>query len=151
MRHFFVFIFLISSYLLKAQNVPNPQNKITRREADSIRSVVMNRELLLNPTEASRFWPLYDMQQRELQILNRDYFIWQNQNKNRIDFMTNGELMNFLQKQNNYLQQRLEIRKKYDQQYRRILTLKQLAHLYLSEDKYARELVQYRIRKALSE
>lgn len=145
-----MFLIFLCSFS-KAQIKINPDKKITRQEADSIRSVIMNRELLLNPAEASRFWPVYERELKEIQKLNRDYFIWLNQNKNQVDRMSNSELQDFLQKQDEYLQKKLDLRRAYDIQFRKILSLKQIAHLYLSEDKYARELVQYRIRKGLSD
>lgn len=145
-----VFLLTLSVSVFAQNKLPNDR-KITRQEADSIRSVIMNRELLLNPTEASRFWPLYDRELKEIQNLNRDYFIWLNQNKNLVDRMTNSELQQFLQTQDEYLQKKLDIRRIYDIQFRKILSLKQLAHLYLSEDKYARALVQYRIHRMLNE
>jgi hypothetical protein len=134
-----------------AQNQNNSDKKITRAEADSIRTRVMNRELLLNPNEASRFWPVYERELNEIQKLNREYFIWLNQHKNQVDRMSNADLQDFLQKQDDYLQKKLNLRREYDGLFRKILSLRQLAHLYLSEDKFARELVQYRIRKGLSD
>jgi|GEM_PF-3513468 len=151
MRILILLLFSIFSIPVIGQ-IKNPNDhKITRQEADSIRSVVMNRELLLNTNEASRFWPIYDREQRDIQKLNRDYFTWFNMHKGMIDRMTNPELEDFLQKQDDYQQKKLELRRLYNNLFRKILSLKQIAHLYLAEDKFARELVQYRIRKGLSD
>ncbi len=152
-----VVFFLISFYtVVSAQINPKkfhrgPGNTVTRQEADSLRTAIMNRELLLSPAEASRFWPVFQAQLEELQLLNKNYFMWFNANKDKIQEFSKGELDDFLKKQDEYYVNKFNLRKHYDQAYRRILSTRQLAHFYVAEEKFSRQLIRFRLRKGLLE
>jgi hypothetical protein len=152
MKILFLIFFLFISFLAFSQNrVPGNKSQVSQKEADSIRTAVMNRELLLSPSEASRFWPLYEVELKEIQSMNHAYFKWVNQQKNQIDKMSDSQLQDFLAKQDDYLLKKLDLRRRYELIYKRIISLKQLAHLYTSEEIYQRQLIQFRIKKGQSQ
>ncbi len=152
MKILFLLFLVLTFTSLKAQNRPiQDRNKISHREADSIKISILSRELYLNQRQANLFWPIYEKKLQELKTLNKEYFTWFRSQKDRVDQMSNPEINYFLQRLDNYLQQKLEIRRVYEKEFRRILNPNQMAHLYLSEDKFAREIVQFRINKGLGE
>lgn len=122
---------------------------ITSREADSLRVSVINKELHLSSEESRKFWPVYNDFSKELNLLDQEYFKKLNLFKKNIDQLNDNELNRFIADDFDFQQQRIDLKKKYNTLLRSFLSLRKLAHYYIAQDQYARQLIRYRILKAL--
>jgi len=133
-----------------AQRLPQNKPAISREEADSLRVDVMTRELRLSPDESKKFWPLFYEYTGELQNLDQEYFHKVGVFKKNIDRLTDAELNQFLADDFSFQQQKLDLKKKYNQRFRLFLPVRKLAHYYIAQEQFSRQLIRFRIRRGLT-
>lgn len=154
LRSIFVMATIIMGILpvqkLSAQKIVSNKPMVSRQEADSIRIDIMSRELHLSPAESKKFWPYFDEYTSKLQELDRDYFRKVGIFKANIDKLNDEALNQFVENDFTYQQRKLDLKKKYNTLFKSILPLKKLAHYYIAQDQFSRQLIRYRIKKGLN-
>ena len=141
--------FLFSAPLI-AQHIQKGHQLITRSEADSIRVLVMNREMHLTTDESKKFWPIYDAYLKEMQGLDQVYFKKQGILKKNIDHLNDKDLNSFIVDDFDFQQRKLNLKIKYNEILRGILPIRKLAHFYIAQDQFSRQLIRYRISKGVN-
>lgn len=145
-----VFLFLLHSLQASAQKSSQSKPMVTRQEADSLRIDIMSRELHLSPEESKKFWPYFDLYTQELQALDRTYFRKVGIFKNNIDKLNDAALTQFVSDDFNFQQQKLDLKKKYNAIFKSFLPVRKLAHYYIAQDQFSRQLIRFRIKKGLN-
>ena len=153
-----IFIIFIFNFLLfltlqaRAQKVGQGQGKpmVTRQEADSLRIDIMSREMHLSPEESKKFWPYFDQYTQELQTLDQTYFHKVGIFKNTIDKLNDAALTQIVSDDFNFQQQKLDLKKRYNSIFKSFLPIRKLAHYYIAQDQFSRQLIRYRIKKGLN-
>lgn len=103
------------------------------RKLEAIKNAYINKRLSLTPEEADRFWPLYNQYQSELSDVLRQRRL------NNSSQQANG--MDQVNRDIYYEQQLLAIRKKYRDEFLRILPPDKVSTLYKSEREFKDELI----------
>jgi len=88
----------------------------------------------LTPEEAERFWPVYDRYQTELENVFRE---------RRQNNQNSANDLDQLNKDLYYEQKLVQIRKKYRDEFLRILPADKVAKLYQSEREFKNELIRH--------
>ncbi len=109
-------------------NRPNGMRKL-----DAVRNDYINKRLNLTPEEADRFWPVYNQYQTELGNVLRQRRI------NNSSPQANG--IDQVDRDINYEQQILSIRKRYKDEFLKILPPEKVSLLYKSEREFKDELI----------
>lgn len=124
----------IAAYLLLAglqgygaQNAPNMREKV-----EAMRIAFITERLSLSPEEAKLFWPVYNGYRKELAQLRRSYFPGDEGFGGHID----------ADKQLEFEQKKLELRKRYKQEFEGIIGKEKLNKLINAEEDFKRMLVQ---------
>ncbi len=143
-------IVLLTATKGMAQRLPQNKPVISREEADSLRVDVMTKELKLSPDESKKFWPVFYEYTGELQNLDQEYFHRAGVFRKNIDRLNDTELNQFLADEFNFQERKLELKKKYNNRLRAFLPVRKLAHYYLAQEQFSRQLIRFRIKKGLS-
>jgi hypothetical protein len=119
----------------------NPNNRANgMRKLEATRNAYINKRLNLTPEEAERFWPLYNQYQVELSGVLRQRRL------NNSTPQANG--IDQVDRDINYEQQILSIRKRYKDEFLKVLPPEKVSLLYQSEREFKDELIkQLRERK----
>jgi len=114
---------------------PNGQQKI-----ESLKEGYLTRQLHLSPEQSQQFWPVYNQYQKEMRQLNRERK--ENQlNKNELSKASNNEIKQSLDKDFNYQEKALEIRKRYRDKFNQVLPPRKVMELYKSEKDFNMKLI----------
>ncbi|MBU0490080.1 MAG: sensor of ECF-type sigma factor [Bacteroidetes bacterium] len=98
-------------------------------------------KLELTSAEAEKFWPIYNAMQKEMDDLKKGSPKFHHVLKNNPDSLSDDELLTLMEKQMEFEQKMLDLRKKYHTQFVSVLPPKKLVKLHLSEEQFKRELL----------
>lgn len=132
-------VILLSSFqFVKAQDELEPSK---RERLEALKVAYLTEKLNLTPEEAQRFWPLYnefEEKKGELRKQKRD-----NESKTKLNFfeMSDDGLSDAIDQQLDLEQQELNLKKEYNERFKKILPIKKVAKLYAAEHGFRKELL----------
>ena len=130
---FIVCLTLLSINSLFAQKFHDMEERKEKGEAMKIGYIT--KELDLTPQEATVFWPVYNLMQKDLQALRKERRVAINNALINYDSMKDKEVEEFVDGEIAFRQKELDVRKKYHPQLKTVLPIKKLAKLYRAEGK----------------
>jgi hypothetical protein len=99
-------------------------------------------EINLTPTEAEKFWPIYNEMQSKKEEANKNFHKLNKALKNsNIDDLTDNQAEELANSEIIHEQQLLDLKKEYHEKYKTVLSSKKIAKLYLAEKKFNRYLL----------
>ncbi|MCF8463514.1 MAG: hypothetical protein K9G41_01630 [Flavobacteriales bacterium] len=131
-------VLLNSFQVLVAQEELDPSK---REKLDALKVTYLTNELNLTPTEAQSFWPLYNELENKMRLLRKQ------RHENRVDTKTNhaeltdAQLSAAVDRELALEQQELDLKKEYNERFKKILPIKKVAKLYAAEHGFRRELL----------
>ena len=108
----FLLAFIAFTVFAKAQETQNGSQK-KQENIEALKVAFLSKELVLTPDEAQKFWPLYDQYSKELKLLKND----------NTDVLERDEKV-------------LNLRKKYKDQFAKILGAQRVNDMYKAESKF---------------
>ena len=108
----FLLAFIAITTFAKAQETQNGAQK-KQENIEALKVAFLSKELVLTPDEAQKFWPLYDQYSKELKLLKND----------NTDVLERDEKV-------------LNLRKKYKDQFAKILGNQRANDMYKAESKF---------------
>lgn len=132
------FFYWLSAFMLfysvtQAQDQPAKPNQENKREKmEALRVGFITQELELSPTEAEKFWPIFNQYQNEQKQLRESY----------VGKKDGGDDEISADKQLEFEQKRLDLRKKYHAQFKTVLGEQKLSKLYDSERRFRERALQ---------
>ncbi len=113
-----------------------------RERIEAYRVQFITAELDLSPAEAQQFWPLYNQYRKEQQKLrrNKDKRLMRQRLRN-IDGLSDKELEEALEAELEMQQQQVDLRRKYYEQYKKVLPIQKVARLYRAEIEFQKKLM----------
>lgn len=112
-----------------------------REKIESLKIGFVTEKLQLTPQEAEKFWPLYNQYKEEMKTLRNYRRNMNYESEKPIDNMSEQELIDFLENRITIEQKIVDLRKKYLNEYKRVLPLKKIALLYKAEDEFKMHLL----------
>lgn len=113
-----------------------------RERVEAMKIGFLTERLDLSPDEAKVFWPTYNKYQDELETLRksrRDNLVNARQN---FEEMSDSEVAKTVDAELQFRQSELDIIRKYDPQFRKVLPIKKVARLYKAEEDFKRKLLE---------
>ena len=116
-----------------------PEDK--KEQIEAMKVAFITRKLELTPEEAKVFWPIYDMHQKEMEALRDSRRKEVRAARESFDTMSDKDAEKMADGEIAFRQAELDILKKYNPQFKKVLPMKKVAKLYLAEDDFKRELL----------
>lgn len=131
--------FCFSFGVVIAQPGP-PEEK--KEQIEAMKVAFITRKLELTPDEAKVFWPIYDQHQKEMETLRDNRRKEMRDARDSFDSMSEKDVEKLVDGEIAFRQAELDILKKYNPQFKKVLPMKKVAKLYRAEDDFKRELLQ---------
>jgi hypothetical protein len=127
----------ISSFAQEGEMSPAKQEKIK-----SMKIAFITDRVALTPEEAEKFWPIYNEYTAEVEKIQKGKKGTRGPGVyDTIDKLTDKEVEAHIDNSFTAEQQLLDLKKKYYQKYKSILSVKKIAKLYQAEEQFKRELI----------
>jgi hypothetical protein len=113
-----------------------------REKLEALKVAYLTKELSLTPDEAQTFWPLYNEledKMRQVRKLQRENRMTAKQNHAT---MTDAELSKMIDRELDFEQQELDLKKQYNERFKKILPIQKVARLHAAENGFRKELLQ---------
>lgn len=131
MSRFLFFGILVLFLSVQTFAQPGKNDKIA-----SVKIAFITKELNLSPHEAQVFWPVYNQFQNEVEALNKKRANELMNAKNNFDLMSDADVTKFMDNEFNYQQQELDVKKKYNEEFKKVLPIKKVAKFWVAEQKF---------------
>lgn len=117
-----------------AQNATPPAGSSQHEKIQALRIAFISQQLNLTPTEAQKFWPLYNQYQTDLHTL-------------RENFKPGAGQQPTAEQQLDFEQKKLDLKKKYKTEFEGCLGKDKVNKLYGLEDEFRKKVQEYRDQK----
>lgn len=139
-RTFIITLLVLTATAGFAQGPPGPP-PVDEEKIEALRIAFLTRYLDLSSEEAQKFWPVYNKMQDELKVvLDKEKDL---RNGKKIDDMTDEELTKMIAAHFENEQKILDIKKKYAEEFKKVLSLKKVALLADAENEFKREMLKH--------
>jgi len=133
-------ILLITAAAGFSQGPPGPP-PVDEEKIEALRIAFLTRYLDLSVEEAQKFWPVYNKMQDEIKvIINKEKDL---RSGKQIDKMTDEDLNKMINEHFDNEQKLLDIKKKYAEEFKKVLVLKKVALLADAENEFKREMIKH--------
>jgi len=112
-----------------------------RERLEALKVAYLTQELYLTPEEAQQFWPLYNEMTQKMRDIRKEQRDNQLEAKKNFDTMSDAELSDAIDKELEYEQQELDLKKEYNAKFKKILPIKKVAKLHTAEKGFRKELL----------
>ena len=127
---------LFSAIVFAQENKPP-----VRERLESLKVGFLTERLNLSAEEAKVFWPVYNKYQDELEQLRKSRRENLMNAKLNFDEMSDSEVEKTIDNELMYRQGELDVLKKYNPQFKKVLPVKKVAKLYKAEEDFKRKLI----------
>ena len=127
-----VLMLLMSTVLLKAQ--PGIGDK--KEKIEALKVGYLTKQLNLTADEAKVFWPVYNQYDAEMEVIRKGRLTELMNAKINFDEMSDADVAKTIDNEFNYQQQELNIRKKYNEEFKKVLPMKKVAKFWVAEQKF---------------
>ncbi|MEZ5014448.1 MAG: hypothetical protein R2794_09165 [Chitinophagales bacterium] len=132
---------LLAIGLVSIGKTQGPPPGMDDDKIEALRVAFLTRYLDLSTEEAQKFWPVFNKMQDEVQaVMEKERNL---QNGKQIDDMSDDELNKLLTAHFDNEQKLLDIKRKYADEFRKVLPLKKVAKLADAENAFRRELMMH--------
>ena len=135
-------IALLCPLFMFSQNISDKK----REKIESQKIAFITNQLDLTSEEAQVFWPVYNEFSKEIKSLHNEKKENSKEIRKNIENMSDSEIAKVLEKIFVIEQKELDVKKKYNLKFQKILSTQKVAKLYRSEREFKKELLN-RIRK----
>jgi hypothetical protein len=147
MKKYLTIAFVLIASLAIAQGPPPPPDGPgpTPQQMEKIKTMkigFLTEKLNLSAEEAKTFWPVYNKYQDEIETLRKAHREAMQKAKDNFDEMPDKEVEKLVDGELAFRQNELDIMKKYNPEFKKILSIKKVAKLYRSEEDFKRQLLE---------
>ncbi len=133
-----VAVLLNSFQLAVAQDQLEPSK---REKLDALKVAYLTNELSLTPTEAQSFWPLYNELEDKMHEIRKQKRNSRIDRKQKMAELTDVQLSAAIEREFALEQQELDLKKAYNERFKKILPITKVAKLYSAEHGFRKELL----------
>ena len=132
----FLGVFILNTAAFSQGNPPPVKERL-----ESMKVGFLTERLNLSPEEAKVFWPVYNRYQDELEQLRKSRR--ENLMNARLNFdeMSDAEVEKTIDNELMFRQNELDVMKKYNPQFKKVLPIKKVAKLFKAEEDFKRKLI----------
>ena len=137
LKYTILFTFLLLSSLLSFS-----QNENSREKIEAMKVAFITQELSLTTAEAQLFWPVYNDYEQKKKDIRKDLRQTQKGKLKNLDQMSDKEIEEMIDLEIEYDQKELDLKKEYHSKLKKVLSMKKIALLYKTEDKFKRKILE---------
>ncbi len=125
-------------------NPPKPPKDMEHKKEmiEAMKTGFITKELDLSPEEAQKFWPVYNQYEKEMKALQEAHRTKMKNAKENIDQMSDKDVEVLVDDYIVEQQKELDVKKKYNGEFKKVLPIKKVGKLYHAEDKFKKELLE---------
>ena len=112
-----------------------------REKIEAMKVGFITQQLDLTSEEAQKFWPVYNRFAEEMEKSRKDFRGKMMEEVKDVDLMTDAEANKALNDMIAYKTSEVELFKKYNQEFKKVLPTKKVVKLYVAEQEFKRELL----------
>jgi hypothetical protein len=131
------FVLIVSCMLLAVTSFAQPNNDRVK----SLKIAHITEKLSLTPDEAKVFWPVYDKFQDEMKQLRQKMKQAAHLEDGEVLNITDQEAEKLLNEMMAFKQSEVDLLKKYNAEFRKVLPVKKVVLLYKAEQDFKRKLI----------
>ena len=131
---FLVTIALMSFVLVKAQ--PGPGGGDKKEKIEAIKIGYITKQLELSADEAKVFWPVYNQFDTEIEVIRKARISELMGAKINFESMSDADVAKTIDSEFNSQQQELNLKKKYNEEFKKVLPVKKVARFWVAEQKF---------------
>ncbi len=133
-RIFLLMIAVMSFVLVKAQ--PGPGGGDKKEKIEAIKIGYLTKQLELTTEEAKLFWPIYNQYDAEMEVIHKNRKTELMNAKINFEEMSDADLAKIIDSEFYSQQQELNIKKKYNEEFKKVLSVKKVAKFWVAEQKF---------------
>lgn len=134
-----VLVLLNSVQVVMAQDEDLEPSKRERLEA--LKVAYLTEKLSLTPEEAQQFWPLYNELENKMRDIRKQLRGNRSEAKQNFDQLSDADVAKAIDRELALEQQELDLKKQYNERFKKILPIKKVAKLYAAEHGFRKELL----------
>lgn len=131
---FLLMITVMSFLLVKAQ--PGPGGGDKKEKIEAIKIGYLTKQLELTAEEAKVFWPVYNQFDAEMEMIRKNRLTELMGVKINFDEMSDADVAKTIDNEMANQQKELDIRKKYNIEFKKVLPVKKVAKFWVAEQKF---------------
>ena len=112
-----------------------------REKLQALKVAYLTDQLSLTPEEAQSFWPLYNELEGKMKAIRKAQRENRHNARKNYETMSDAELAASIDKELEFEQQELNLKKEYNVRFKKILPIRKVAKLHASEQGFKRELL----------
>ncbi|MFM7218340.1 MAG: hypothetical protein ACKO1U_10005 [Bacteroidota bacterium] len=120
---------------------PPPPSGNKKERIEAMKVGFLTDQLQLTPDEAKVFWPVYEQYQDEQEKLRKDRRSNIKNARENIDEMSDADIEKVVDSEISFRQSELDLIKKYNPQFKKVLPIRKVAKLYRAEEEFKLELL----------
>ena len=133
-KTFLIIALLTTGFFIKAQ--PGNGSDDKKEKIAAMKVGYLTKQLSLTTDEAKVFWPVYNQYDAEVDIIRKNRKTELMNAKNNFDEMSDADVAKTIENEFNFQQQELNIRKKYNEEFKKVLPMKKVAKFWVAEQKF---------------
>lgn len=140
---FFISVLIVATQFVYAQHSgPQAKNSQANREKiEAMKVSFITEKLSLSPEEAQKFWPVYNQFKTEMKEIKKAGKLPYGGARPNIEAMTEKEIATLAEQRFITDQKILDLKKKYHEEFKKVLPIKKVAQLYIAEEQFKHELL----------
>ncbi|MBX7094234.1 MAG: hypothetical protein K1X56_05895 [Flavobacteriales bacterium] len=132
-----IVMLLMGIGMISTAMAQEPENKKEKMEAAKI--AFITKELELTTEEAQKFWPVYNQREAESDAVRKE--MRAKMKGKKIEEMSDAEVEKSMDEMLALKQKELDIEKKYNTEFKKVLPVKKVAKLHMAERKFKEEVM----------
>jgi Spy/CpxP family protein refolding chaperone len=137
-------IFTIVSAILFIAQVASAQPELEeskRERLEALKVAHITQELQLTPDEAQKFWPIYNEMTGKMRAIRKEQRGNRIEAKNSFDEMSDAEISAVIDREFQFEQEELNLKKEYNARFKKILPIRKVAKLHMAEKGFRKKLL----------
>jgi hypothetical protein len=132
-KFYLVLMLLTTGVIVKAQPGPGGDKK---EKIAAIKIGYLTKELELTSDEAKVFWPVYNQFDAEMEVIRKSRLTELMGAKINFDELSDADVAKIIDNEMANQQKELDIRKKYNVEFKKVLPVKKVAKFWVAEQKF---------------
>lgn len=137
-------IFTTLSAILFIAQLANAQPELEeskRERLEALKVAHITQELQLTPDEAQKFWPIYNEMTEKMRAIRKEQRNNRIEAKNGFDEMSDAEISAVIDREFQFEQEELNVKKEYNARFKKILPIRKVAKLHMAEKSFRKKLL----------
>ena len=141
MKQAFALLIFVIGFAQIGMAQDNELERSKREQLEALKIAHITEKLALTPDEAQTFWPLFNEMEGKMKAIRKSRRKNRKDTKTNHDMLSDKELMAAVEKELDFEQQELDLKKEYNQKFSKIIPIKKVVLLHEAQEGFKRRLL----------